>query len=119
MLEKQELQAYIQLFERIEKAVPKDSVYEEDELHRLCMRFIHKDAATWRQLKNWGIQEIELQAFAQRLDDKTMQQHRYEIIHSFMKYVKQDEHQRYAISRRIDRMILHPYLCLLYTSRCV
>ena len=27
-----------------------------------------------------------------------------------MKYVKQDEHQRYAISRRIDRMILHPYL---------
>ena len=110
LLEKQELQAYIQLFERIEKAVPKGSVYEEDELHRLCMSFIHKDAATWRQLKNWGIQEIELQAFAQRLDDKTMQQHRYEIIHSFMKYVKQDEHQRYAISRRIDRMILHPYL---------
>lgn len=98
---------YVDIYHFIEEHLPIHMEHSEAFLHTLCVRYLDEDDLVQRQLSSADIDMEHLQQLRRGLDKETLMQHRYKIIASFMKYVKEDPHRRYERSRKIDAYALH------------
>lgn len=115
-----DIEIYVQIYQYMEAHLPMHMEHTEKFLHTLCVRYLDEDALTIKQLDVAGYDMQHLQDLRKSLTKDRIVQHRYNILSSFMQYVEEDPHRRYAKSRKIDAYLLHkwwglPIFFLLFT----
>lgn len=115
-----DIEIYVQIYQYMEAHLPMHMEHTEKFLHTLCVRYLDEDALTIKQLDVAGYDMQHLQDLRKSLTKDRIVQHRYNILSSFMRYVEEDPHRRYAKSRKIDAYLLHkwwglPIFFLLFT----
>lgn len=115
-----DIEIYVEVYQYIEAHLPTHMEHTEKCLHTLCVRYLDEDALTIKQLDVAGYDMLHLQDLRKSLTKDKIVQHRYNIITSFMQYVEEDPHCRYAKSRKIDAYLLDkwwglPIFFLLFT----
>lgn len=116
-----DMEVYQQLFETIERGLPKAVTISQQELHKVTTGFFENSKLVEKQLQSWYIDLQVLALIRDKVSREVIEKHRYDVIHSLMQYVKEDECKRYARSRKIDQILLHrfwglPSFFLIFSS---
>ncbi|MEG2543428.1 MAG: ferrous iron transport protein B [Longicatena sp.] len=98
---------YVDVYNYMEKHVVKSFTMNEKTLHTLCMQYLYEDEKVIRQLNSWNIDMIALRQMKKELNREKMLYDKQMCIDSLMNYVREDKNMRYALSNKIDQIILH------------
>lgn len=112
LLPEELVKIYIQLLELLEKAKPISLHFTERQFHQLTLSLFYRKKEAIKQAESWGIHEETIKEILQEHPVETMENERFHVIESLLKYVKQDVEKRYERSRKIDKILLHPVFSL-------
>ena len=100
---------YVSLFQYVEKHVPSFLKLEDKQICDMLTKIREGDHETALQFRSWGMDEAKLMQKLEPFTEAAMKEKRYEVIHSLMKYVKENEDLRLEKTRRIDQLLLHRF----------
>lgn len=101
---------YVHLFNYAQQHLSNN--LEDRVLHQYVMRYFKRDPLVEKQLLVWGLDDMVLQTVRKDLDThQILTDYQHEIT-SLMHYVKEEEHKRYEVTKRIDHILLHNYMGL-------
>lgn len=103
---------YTSLYNYIEQHLPASIILEEAQRHRLCIACMRKDPLTMKQLEAWQLDMQWIQELCRDVDEDVMQMAYCEMVDALMIHVCEDKQKRYALSKRIDAVVLHRWLGL-------
>ncbi len=100
---------YVALFHYVEQHIPHFLKLEDKQICDMITKIREGDRETALQFRTWGIDEEKLKQKLEPFGEAVMKEKRYEVIHSLMKYVKENEDLRLEKTRRIDKLLLHRF----------
>lgn len=112
LLDEDLVKVYIRILELLEKAKPVSLSFTERQFHQLTLSLIYRKKEAIRQADSWGIHKETIEEMLQGYPIETIENTRFHVIDSLLKYVKQDVEKRYERSMKIDKILLHPIFAL-------
>lgn len=109
LLTNEDEEIFVALYNYLEQHIPAYVDIDKHEISRYLIKYIHNDEETIRQFEHWHIDINTLQTLKKDLDETTWEQNRYHVVETLMHYVKKDDQKRLALTRTIDKYLLHSF----------
>lgn len=100
-------EVYVQLYNEVEKELPRSIVLEENQLHTLILGYMKQDRQSIVQMTAWYMDESKLEYIRGDINEQDIHQDYQHVITSLMKYVREDVNRRFEKSKKIDHILLH------------